>query len=315
MAAKESTLKKINYRVFAVILIITAGVSVMLKLNKNFDFKVNVPLKFKDLPKDKLLKSYSADKVQVTGIASGYAYYKYKFYDQDYSIDLSKIKRKDSLTYYYSFNKEKDPLKGSLENSVVMGFKPDTVFFELDQNFEKKVPVRSRIDVAFSAGYGSLEGLVISPDSALVRGPKSSVDTIKAVYTGDENLKDIKSGFRDSTDLEPLLPIDQLEIVPKQVKYKLKVDKFTEGSLTVPLQLVNVPQGVSARVFPKRVNLVFNVNIKNYEGIKASDFKVICDFKDIDSTSTTISPKIIDRPQDVRDVRLMEKTVQYLFVK
>ncbi len=315
MTRERKRFNKINFRVFAVILVITACVSVMLKLNKDFNFRVDVPLKFENLPKDKILKSYTTEKVKVSGIATGYAYFKYKFYDQAYTIDLATLNQKDSITYYYVFDKQKDALGGSLDNSVIMGYKPDTLFFELDKNFEKKVPVRSRLDVSFSPGYGSLDGIVISPDSVLVRGPKTIVDTIRAVYSTNKDYRDVKAGFRDSTILEPLMPIEQLEIVPPKAAYSVHVDKFTEGSLTVPLQLVNVPQGVSARVFPKKVNLVFNVNIKNYSGIKISDFKVICDFKEMDSTSTTINPKIIAYPDDVRDVRLMEKTVQYLFVK
>lgn len=315
MAEQGNTFKKFNFRIFAVIMVITAAVSVMLKLNKDFHYKVKVPLKFENLPKDKLLKSYTTDKVKVSGIASGYAYYKYRFYDQTYTVDLSSLKKKDSLTYYYVFNARQDHLKGSLGNSVINSYNPDTLFFVLDSNFQKKVPVRSRINVAFSPGYGSFEGLQLTPDSVIVRGPKTSIDTMLAVYTKDRKYKDVKSGFRDSISLEALRDIDQLEIVPPEAGFGLKVDKFTEGSLSVPLQLVNVPQGVSAKVFPKRVNLIFNVNIKNYNRIKISDFKIICDFKEIDSTSTTITPKIVTSPAYVRDVRLMEKSVQYLFVK
>ena len=129
MAGEQNRFNKINFRVFAVILVITACVSVMLKLNKEFNFKVTVPLKFEGLTKDKLLKSYTADKVKVSGIATGYSYFKYKFYDQAYTIDLSSIKRKDSITYYYAFDKGKDALKGSLENSVIVAYRPDYPFF------------------------------------------------------------------------------------------------------------------------------------------------------------------------------------------
>ncbi|MGB3773961.1 MAG: hypothetical protein WA951_01775, partial [Leeuwenhoekiella sp.] len=85
--------------------------------------------------------------------------------------------------------------------------------------------------------------------------------------------------------------------------------------LTVPLQLINVPAEVTAKIFPKRVKLVFNVNFTNYDRLKPSDFKVVCDFNKIDSTSTTLTPEIVESPSYVRDLRLAEKTVQYLLVK
>jgi len=315
MPERRNKFRKINFRVFTIILVITALISIMLKLNKDFSYKVNVPVNFSNLPKDKLLKDYNAKKVRVNGVASGYDYLKYRFYDQHFEIDLAKVKKKDSNLYYYDFDPENDPLNGSLSNSEIEAYTPDTLFVVLDTNYEKKVPVRSQIQLSYSPGYGSLKGLVIKPDSALVRGPKSSIDTLKAVFTIPEQFKDIKANLNDSIPLTTLKNIKQLEIEPKAVSYKVAVAKFTEGALTVPLQLINVPAHVTAKIFPKRVKLIFNVNFKNYDRLKPSDFKVICDFNKIDSTSTTLTPEIVQSPSYVRDLRLAEKTVQYLLIK
>ncbi|WP_031425724.1 hypothetical protein [Flavimarina sp. Hel_I_48] len=315
MPEKRNKFRKINFRVFTIILVITALTSIMLKLNKDFSFKVKVPIAFNNLPKDKLLKEYTADKINVTGVASGYDYLKYRFYDQYFEIDLSKVKRKDSTLYYYDFDPENDRLNGSLSNSILKAYQPDTLFVVMDTNYEKKVRVRSQVELTYSPGYGSLKGLEIKPDSVLVRGPKSSIDTLKAVYTLPERFKDIKGSLNDSIRLTTRTAIKQLEIEPRYVKYSLNVAKFTEGALTVPLQLINVPAQVTAKIFPKRVKLIFNVNFKNYDRLKPSDFKVVCDFNKIDSTSTTLTPEIVQSPSYVRDLRLAEKTVQYLLVK
>jgi len=315
MPEKRKKFRKINFRVFSTILVITALTSIMLKLNKDFTFKVKVPVSFNNLPKDKLLKTYNTNVINVSGVATGYEYLKYKFYDQDFNIDLAELTKKDSNLFYYDFNADNDRLAGSLVNSVLKSFKPDTLFVVLDTNFEKKVPVRSQIELNYAPGYGSLKGLEIKPDSVLVRGPKSSIDTLRAVYTLKERFKSVKSDLKDSIQLTTLKRIKQLKIEPKTVKYNVTVDKFTEGTLTVPLQLINVPAQVTAKIFPKRVKLIFNVNLKNYDRLKPSDFKVICDFDKIDSSSTTLTPEIVQSPTYVRDLRLAEKTVQYLLVK
>ncbi len=315
MLEKRKKFRRINFRVFSIILVITALTSIMLKLNKDFTFKVKVPVSFNNLPKDKLLKTYNTDAINVSGVANGYEYLKYKFYDQHFNIDLAKLTKKDSTLFYYDFNADNDRLTGSLVNSVLKSFQPDTLFVVLDTNFEKKVPVRSQIELNYSPGYGSLKGLEIKPDSVLVRGPKSSIDTLQAVYTLKERFKSVKSSLKDSIELTTIKRIKQLAIEPKTVKYHVTVDKFTEGTLTVPLQLINVPPQVTANFFPKRVKLIFNVNFKNYDRLKPSDFKVVCDFNKIDSTSTTLTPEIVQSPIYVRDLRLAEKTVQYLFVK
>ncbi|MEE3147668.1 MAG: YbbR-like domain-containing protein, partial [Bacteroidota bacterium] len=101
----------------------------------------------------------------------------------------------------------------------------------------------------------------------------------------------------------------------QKVLYSLSVDKFTEGSVSVPLQLINVPANVTAKVFPKRINVIFNVNLSNYELVKSSDFKVVVDFDQVDDSSTSLTPEVKEAPVYVRDIRLSESTVQYLLVK
>ena len=314
MSTRGKRSRKANLRVFFTILLVTATISVMIKLNRNFSFSVNIPLKFENLAEDQILKSSSTQKVRVTGKASGYDYFKYRFFSQDFPIDLSALPKKGDK-YYYVFNKENDALKGSLSGSTITRFQPDTVYFDLDENFEKRVAVKPKVSIKYAAGYGSLNGFVLKPDSVIVRGPHSEIDSIRTVFTEDLKLEEVradKSGVL-SIHLAKNLPLTQIK--PAKVDYTLAVEKFTEGTVEVPLQLINVPAGVTAKVFPKRITIIFNVNLSNYELVKSSDFRVAVDFNNTDSISTSLTPQIIEAPDFVRDVRLSETTVQYLLVK
>ncbi|PHQ29004.1 CdaR family protein [Leeuwenhoekiella nanhaiensis] len=313
MSNRNAKNRKANLRVFITILLVTATISVMIKLNRNFTFSVTVPLTFQNLSDDLILKSSSAQSVKVTGKASGYDYFKYRFFSQDFPIDLSALSRKKDR-YYYVFNIENDALKGSLSGSAITSFKPDTVFFNLDRNFEKRVPVVVEEDLGFAAGYGSLQGLVLEPDSVRVRGPRSELDSISRVISRIQ-LDDVRSDQTGNLAVGLSKDIPLVEITPNTVAYSLDVDKFTEGTVTVPLQLLNVPAGVSAKVFPKRINIIFNVNLSNYEQVKSSDFRVVVDFKETDSLSTSLTPQVAEAPDFVRDIRLSESTVQYLLIK
>ena len=313
MSNRNSKNRKANLRVFITILLATATISVMIKLNRNFTFSVNIPLTFQNLSDDLILKSSSAQSVEVTGKASGYDYFKYRFLSQSFPIDLSALSRKNNR-FFYAFNTENDALKGSLTGSEITAFKPDTVFFDLDQNFEKRVPVKVNKELTYAAGYGSLEGIVLKPDSVLVRGPKTEIDSITRVVSKIK-LEDVRSDQEGNLPVSLSEKIPLIEITPSTVHYALKVDKFTEGTVTVPLQLLNVPSGVSAKVFPKRINVIFNVNLDNYEQVKSSDFRVVVDFKETDSTSTSLTPQVAQAPDFVRDIRLSESTVQYLLIK
>ncbi|MAZ26079.1 MAG: hypothetical protein CL868_03245 [Cytophagaceae bacterium] len=312
MAKTKKKLNNANIRIFLLILVLTACVSLLVKLNKLYTFDVKVPISLINLPEDKILKSYTAKKIEVNGRATGYEYLKYRLSDQEYVVDLSQLKRANGK-YFYVFNASNANLGGSLSDSELSRIMPDTIFFSLDENYEKRVPVVQNSDISFAAGYGSLEGVVFTPDTVMVRGPKSVLDSLGQVSTKEIRFKDLKSTVEDSIAL--VTNEKQVDIIPQRVQMHLEVDKFTEGDLEVPLQMVNVPQDVTAKIFPKRVHLIFNVNLKDYERVKANEFKVVCDFAEIDSTTTTLTPKILEHPDFVRDVRLREKTIQYLLVK
>ncbi|HAX14745.1 MAG TPA: hypothetical protein DIV44_00520 [Leeuwenhoekiella sp.] len=314
MSDKKKKNKNSNLRVFLTILLVVATISVMIKLNRNFSFSVKVPLTFQNLSEDQILKSASANEVKVTGKASGYDYFKYRFFSQQFPIDLSQLQKAKGKAFYV-FNPEDDALQGSLTGSDITAFQPDTVFFDLDRNYEKQVAVIPDYQVDFAAGYGSLEGFKIKPDTVTIRGPQSEVDTITRVYTDAVRFEEVRNSVADSLNLRFASNIPMVEIQPQKVLYSLSVDKFTEGSVSVPLQLINVPANVTAKVFPKRINVIFNVNLSNYELVKSSDFKVVVDFDQVDDSSTSLTPEVKEAPVYVRDIRLSESTVQYLLVK
>lgn len=315
MAGGNKSIRNFNWRTFLLIVFLTTIVSVLVKLNKNFNYTLHVPLTFKNLPENKILKKYSVDEVQVLGRTTGYNYLNYAFGTIKFPIDLSQLKLIDSTRYYYVFSKDDtDFNKGQVPN-VIRRFEPDTVFFMLDDNFEKTLPITSRITLDFEPGYGSLEGLKLNLDSAKVRGPKSDLDTLKVISTKVLKISKVKANLNDSIPLEIVGGSDLLAIYPKKAVYSLYVDKFTEGTIQLPLTVINVPSNITAKVFPKKVNLIFNVNYENYDRVQESDFKVVCDFNEIDSTSTTLTPKIVQYPDYVRDIRIKEKSIQYLLVK
>ena len=314
MSEKKKRNRNSNLRVFLTILLVVASISIMIKLNRNFSFTVKIPLTFQNLSEDYILKKSSTTSVKVTGKASGYDYFKYRFFSQAFPIDLSNLP-KDGKESYYVFNKESDALKGSLSGSEIIAFEPDTVFFLLDRNYDKRVPVVSNFDISYSPGYGSFQGMQITPDSITVRGPESEVDTITKLYTGSQVFENIRASKEGDISVHLYKNIANVELIPNTIKYSLQVDKFTEGTVSVPLQLLNVPANVSAKVFPKRINVIFNVNVTNYDLVKSSDFKVVVDFDEADSLSTSLTPQVIETPDFVRDVRISESTVQYLLVK
>ncbi|MDP5044487.1 MAG: YbbR-like domain-containing protein, partial [Leeuwenhoekiella sp.] len=229
MSDKKKRSKNSNLRVFLTIFLVVAAISIMIKLNRNFSFTVKIPLTFQNLSEDYILKKSSTTSVKVTGKASGYDYFKYRFFSQAFPIDLSNLP-KDGSRSYYVFTAESDALKGSLSGSEITEFEPDTVYFTLDRNYDKRVPVISNFEISYAPGYGSFQGMEIKPDSITVRGPESEVDTITKVYTSAEVFEDIRASKEGNVSLHLFKKVPNVELLPNTVAYKLHVDKGSSGN-------------------------------------------------------------------------------------
>ncbi|MGB5944160.1 MAG: hypothetical protein WBG71_14845 [Leeuwenhoekiella sp.] len=315
MANNTKGYNNFNFRVFLLILLSVSIFSVLVKLSKNFRYSLNVPLTFINIPKNQVLDSVSAASVKLTGTDMGYDFLKLKLAKENLEIDLSKLQQRDSTIYFYAFQDYQEQIATKMNGMQIRSFMPDTIYFQIEQNIERVVPVLAKSEISYTTGYGSLEGVTLEVAQVKLSGPEHTINALDTVYTQTITHQNLKEGIVDSIALELGEKGKFVSATPALIKYRVPVDRFTEGSTSVPLQLVNVPSGLTAKVFPKSIVVIYNVNFENYEKVKPSDFKIVCDFDEVDSKSTTISPQIVTAPQYVRDLRLREKTVQFLLIK
>ena len=95
-------------------------------------------------------------------------------------------------------------------------------------------------------------------------------------------------------------------------KTKADVEKFTEGSLDVPVSVINVPENVSVNHYPKTVTILFNTSLSNYKIINETHFIVQCDFNEINENNSFLTPKIVKQPKLIKNVRMQTKKVEFI---
>ena len=95
-----------------------------------------------------------------------------------------------------------------------------------------------------------------------------------------------------------------------------KVGKFTEGTLEIPISVINLPVNTNINFFPKTVTVVYYVNLSDYNSIKALDFKVECDYSEIGNTNSPfLFPKLIKMPEAVKNARIKQNKVEYILIQ
>ena len=227
--------------------------------------------------------SVSADKAEVTARCRATGYKVIKSYirrgkEVEIPFRPADIKHKDGDIFYVTPEDLKDysHLIFGPEISVEY-FVSDTLFFRFPYENYKKVPVVPISTITYSDQYMAESPLAVTPDSVLVYGEPFRLENISAVYTRPVNYTDLS---RDVSGAVKIEPIKDVRISEAEVRYELKVKRFVEVISTVPVTVVNVPEGKSMYVYPSEVDVFLKCNFPLVDNPERG-LRVVADYNDL----------------------------------
>ncbi len=308
--------KKSNFNTFLVFLTFTTLLWLLMKFSKNYTQEIISNVSYVNIPEDKFLNKKNDTILNLVLTGSGFQLMNYRFFPPKIIIDVKKYAVLNARKGYFLPQQHRELLKSQLDyDGEIKEMSTDTLHFLLDINKQKKIPIELRANISFASGYASKEGLVLVPDSVIVNGPSHVVDTTTVVHT----LPVVLEGINEDQEVQVKLDVQdfssELEILSDNVEGIIEVNKFTEGTLSLPIQLINTPKNTKVNIFPKTVTVVYRVSLKVYKSITASDFKVVADYRNKDASNAFIPLKIKKKSRDVQNLRLQDRQVQFVIVK
>lgn len=313
---------KFNQRliIFIFFLIVSTVIWYLSKLNHEYSTSLSYPVRYESLPKGKVLVGEPPRKIQLKVKAFGYTLLKCKLGAALSPIELDLNKH---LSYAYEGTKVKQfVLTYRLRNSVVKqlgseilleGIEPDTLNVELADMVSKRVVVKPNVEVGFEQQYMQSGYLDIEPDSIIISGPKSIIDTIKVVQTKSVKLKKLDQKVSKKMSL---IPINQVSFSRRSVMLSVPVEKYTELTVKVPVGIDNQPDSVKLLFIPKAVDVKCNVVLSKYFTLSPSMFKADVDFNQIGtSLNKKLKVKLSIVPEFVKMVDYSPKYVEYIIEK
>jgi hypothetical protein len=305
--------KKIN--IFLLFLVLSFVVLMVLKLSTTYTNTISFKIHKTNVPESFLVLNDSTHTLKITLRTSGFNLLKYYF--KKPNIDISFNENIEQSNDYYIWNKHQGFSDLNLQFSKdieIISVIPDTLKFRFDINAVKKVPVKLNSKLAFSIGFDLLDSIKIVPDSIKVIGPEVLVSEISFIETDTFRLKDIKSNI-DTPVLLNLPKDGNLSFSENMVKIKAEVDKFTEGHLKIPVTVINIPDSLKIKYFPKKLYVTYYTSLSNYNTISANDFTITCDFSSIEKASEYLTPKIVQQPKAVRNLKLSQEQIEFIIIE
>ena len=298
------------------ILLISMGISLLfwllVKLSQNHRANRHVHITY-TLPKDMSFVSIPPDQVQVTLEGRGWDLMYDYFGRRDSAINFNLT---STILQNIPNNKLKSRMVDNAKSSNItvedMSF--DFISIELSKSSTKKIPIILEQQLSFAPEHQLKSAIQIIPDSIILSGPNSILETYNSWPTTLLSHKNIKNDITCPVSLQPN-NVPQIKLSSSIVRVEIPVEQFTEKSIFIPVMVKGAPD--SLKVFPNKIKTNFVVGLSRYDSISAKDFHLEVDLKGvpINQSNNTAPILLTQQPTDVKNVQFSPKSVQFLFVK
>ncbi len=315
-AKLSKSIKSRKLNVFGLFFLLSFCFLAVTKLSKNYTETISFELVYKNVPEQHHINLDSTKKVNITVKAYGFNLLRYSFYKPKLEIDFNTDVVLKNKIYVWNAQQNAPKIVAKFKNSVdVLSVQPDTLRFPYQALAVKKVPVRTDVNIEFAPGYDMLTKIKVVPDSIKIIGSEKLISEIEYVTTEKIELKNINSDIQRSLDIELDDALKHLKLSKNNVTIKGHVEKFTEGTFSVPVTIINLPSGTNINFFPKTIPVAYNISLKNYKLVKSTDFRIECDYKVIENTGKTfLIPKLVKIPEIVKSARLKQRKVEFILM-
>jgi hypothetical protein len=292
-------------------------------LNKAYTADMKFAVKYTDMPEDKVLVNKPPEHLTLTIHAQGFTLLKYRLglifspiaLEAGYQT-LRRNNRAPQGEYFITTLSTFDRIAAQLSADVQLRLiAPDTLNCLFSGTVRKNVPVKSALQLRFDKGFLPKGNMLISPRTVTVTGPKALVDTMQYVYTQSKTFKKLKDTLRTAVSLQN---IPQLRYSVDEIDILQNIERHTEATVSVPIEPINLPDGVTMKVFPGVVTVNCMVPIVDYEKLQPYLFRAVADYasiKDAKDNQAKVKLTILRAPDYVTDVKFHPKNVDFIIEK
>lgn len=311
MARKKPRFKRSSIKTFSFFLIFSAIVWVLVQFSKTYTQLIEIPVNYTNAPLDKSISEDKPDHIDLQLQDNGFSIYYYKIFNPKLNVDLSEAKEIDNKLVYSLQNhlsEIEQQIKVDFENSLIV---QEEIVIPFQFKKEKMLKVEPRIEISYAVGYSAENPIRLEPDSVKVSGPEEIIDSLSTVYTREIKLNKVNDDLNGDVSIDTS-GLGALSFYENSVKYYQKVDKFTEGSAEISVEVVNVPEDLNLAFFPKSVIVYYQVNLKQFESVSAADFRIVCNYNDVKPGDDYMIAQIVEKPGFINNVRLNERRIQFV---
>lgn len=297
---------------FLICLALAATFWLIHALNRNYKYTLSIPVKFINLPSNKVIVGELPDQLEVTIKASGLKllFISFQSVSTELCIDFNTLKT-NAKSQAYAISNGNFNLKNTIHFDVeVIKIRPDTLFFSLNKGKSKMVPIKAILQAECLPGYAIVSKPALIPSYVSVTGDSTEVNAIDTVYTSSTTLKGIHQNYKSIISLKKTA--SNINYQPNNVELSFEVDRLVETSVKVPITIMNQETNHAIRLLPSFVTVTYLVSMRDYDNINASSFKAMVNYHQIKQQKKMLDVMLTVTPSGINIIKTEPNTVSYL---
>lgn len=315
--------KKVYFRndkrvaAYLVCVVVATGFWFLNALSKTYTVDLVVPVHFVNFPNNKTLASKPPEQIELKIKGHGFTILRHElsFFFMPMEFNVNEMTDNRMLvsrksTFAFPSRQFLSELSYQFSNELeILSMNPDTLFFKFDQMGQKRVKVRTQVIVNLKKQFAVSGDIKTKPDSVIVNGPQSVLDTLKYVSTESLTYNAVDESIQE---IAKLSPVKELFFEPQTVILTIPVEEYTEAQLSVPVIVINQPSGVKVKLFPARVKVSFQVGLSRFSEIHPEDFKLTVSYSDIQKRKQRLKITAESTPVYLYELKITPEELEYL---
>lgn len=262
---------------FIICLIISGFLWLSHRLNQTYSYSINVPVKFTNLPSNKVLLSELPDHlrldIKTSGLKLFFVLLNRPF--NELTVDFNTLKG-DNKFQAFALNYGSLNIKSVTKIDVnVKKISPDTLFFATKRGISKNVAVKAVIYAKAERGF-VISKPVINPAFITISGDSVSVNGVDSVVTVPLYLNKVNANYTGKLNL--IRPSENVFLNLQEVSISIQTDKLLEKQIEIPVACINANPGNTVKLFPSKVKITYSSAKNDFNEIDEHSFKAIVDF-------------------------------------
>ena len=312
----DSLIKKLpsqgRFRFFLLFVFVSFTFWLSTKLSNIYTLEQSFTLLLTEVPEG-IIPSDTSRKIKASVTASGFEILLYRLFDKSVTISLQEADFSSTLGRVSLRNQQFSIEQQLFDNTRLNQIYPENLNIVYSRLDEKRVAVVPQTQIQLRAGYLSDFPIQSKPDSILVRGPKSILDTLKGVSSMFFEATDVYEGISQEVGLKS---IPELQLEQETVQLVMPVSRYSEKEFVLQVELINLPLGVRVKLFPPTAKLRATLPMALLNTVKESDFRLVVDCENLqDQESKSLKLTLLKQPPGLKQLIWEPEEVNYLIRK